>query len=295
MELQKASALADILIEALPYLKKFYGQTIVIKYGGHAMVDEELKKSFARDIVMLKYIGINPVIVHGGGPQIGEYLKKLNIKSSFVDGMRVTDVETMDVVEMVLAGKVNKQIVQLINSAGGKAIGLSGKDGELIKSEKMMIIKESEKENQPPEIIDIGLVGKIKKINISLVKMVVKEEFIPVIAPVGYGDNGETYNINADLVTSAIAVAINAYRAIFLSDIPGVLDKNGNLISSLDSAKIEEYVKNETITGGMIPKIKSCLELVDNGVGRVHIIDGRVPHSILLELFTDKGIGTLIH
>jgi len=286
--------IAEILIEALPYIKKFFGQTIVIKYGGHAMVDDTLKKKFAEDIVLLKYIGINPIIVHGGGPQINDYLKRLNIKSSFVDGMRITDVETMDVVEMVLAGKVNKEIVATINAAGGAAIGFSGKDASLIIAEKMMILKESQSENQPPEIIDIGLVGKIKKINSNAIDLLLKNEFIPVIAPVGYGENGETYNINADLVTSAVAVAVKAYRTIFLSDIPGVLDNNKQLITLLDTKKIQECIEQGIITGGMIPKIQSCLELIENGVERVHIIDGRIPHSILLELFTHKGIGTLI-
>ncbi len=286
--------IAEILIESLPYIKKFFGQTLVIKYGGHAMVDEKLKKSFAEDVTLLKYIGINPVIVHGGGPQIGEYLKKLNIKSSFIEGMRVTDAPTMDVVEMVLVGKVNKEIVALINKSGGKAIGFSGKDGGLIEAEKMTILKESGDEQQPPEILDIGLVGKIKKINRAPLDMVVKNEFIPVIAPVGFGINGETFNINADLVTAAIAEAVEAYRTIFLSDIPGVLDKDNQLLSQLNSEKIEECIKSGIITGGMIPKINSCLELVNSGVERVHIIDGRVPHSILLELFTNKGIGTLI-
>ncbi|HPG29929.1 MAG TPA: acetylglutamate kinase [bacterium] len=286
--------IAEILIESLPYIKKFFGQTLVIKYGGHAMADENLKKSFAEDITLLKYIGINPVIVHGGGPQIGEYLKKLNIKSSFIEGMRITDGPTMDVVEMVLVGKVNKEIVALINKAGGKAIGFSGKDGGLIEAEKMTILKESSDEQQPPEILDIGLVGKIKKINRAPLDMIVKNEFIPVISPVGFGANGETFNINADLVTSAIAAAMKAYRTIFLSDIQGVLDKDGGLLSQLNSSKIDECLKSGVITGGMIPKIKSCLELLDAGVERVHIIDGRIPHSILLELFTNKGIGTLI-
>jgi acetylglutamate kinase len=295
MDLNYSKNIANLLIEALPYIKKFFGQTIVIKYGGHAMVDDELKKSFAKDVVLLKYIGINPIVVHGGGPQIGEYLKRLDIKSHFIEGMRVTDVETMDVVEMVLAGKVNKEIVSLINHQGGRAIGLSGKDGKLIEAEKMKVVKENKNdETLPPEIIDIGLVGKIKKVNNEPLKMFFNNEFIPVIAPVGVGKNGESYNINADVVTAAIAVAANAYRTIYLSDIPGVLDKENKLISQLDDEKIKKCISEGIITGGMIPKIKSCLDLVNNGVERVHIIDGRIEHSILLELFTDKGIGTLI-
>ncbi|HON57401.1 MAG TPA: acetylglutamate kinase, partial [bacterium] len=252
MEIEKTKELkmAEILIEALPYIKKFYGQTIVIKYGGHAMVDEELKKSFAQDIVLLKYIGINPIIVHGGGPQINEYLKRLNIQAKFVDGMRVTDAETMDIVEMVLVGKVNKEIVNLINSSGGKAIGFSGKDGALIESEKMTIVKNYEQEHRPPEIIDIGLVGKIKKVNPAPLEMITNHEFIPVIAPVGYGANGETYNINADLVTAAVAIAMKAFRVIYLSDIQGVLDKDKKLISMLDIEKINLAIKDGVITGG---------------------------------------------
>lgn len=290
----KDKKMAEMLIEALPYIKKFSGQTIVIKYGGHAMVDDELKKSFAQDIVLLKYIGINPIIVHGGGPQINEYLERLNIQAKFIEGMRVTDVETMDIVEMVLVGKVNKQIVNLINSAGGKAIGFSGKDGALIEAEKMTIVKNFENEHRPPEILDIGLVGKIKKVNSAPLDMLATHEFIPVIAPVGYGANGETYNINADLVTAAVAVATKAFRTIYLSDIPGVLDKDKQLITMLNVEKINECIDSGIITGGMIPKLQSCLELLNNGVERVHIIDGRIPHSVLLELFTHRGIGTLI-
>lgn len=283
---------ADVLIESLPYIKEFYGETIVIKYGGHAMVDDKLKFSFARDVVLLKYIGINPVIIHGGGPQIGDMLKKLNIPSQFISGMRVTDAETMNVVEMVLAGKINKDIVSLINRNGGKAIGLSGKDGNLITAEKMFI-KEGDDFVKTPEIIDLGHVGSVKSIDIGVLNTIAKE-FIPVIAPVGIGEDYEPYNINADLVAGAIAAALKARKLVLLTDVEGVLDKEGKLISTLTPEKIRMLKKDGTLTGGMIPKIDCALEAVQAGVGKSHIIDGRISHSVLLEIFTDSGIGTQI-
>ncbi len=283
---------ADVLIESLPYIKDFYGETIVIKYGGHAMVDEELKFSFARDVVLMKYIGINPVIVHGGGPQIGDMLKKLNIPTQFISGMRVTDKETMNIVEMVLAGKINKDIVSLVNQNGGKAIGLSGKDGNLITAEKMYI-KDEESFVKTPEIIDLGHVGTVKSIDISVLNSISKD-FIPVIAPVGIGEDYEPYNINADLVAGSIAAALKARKLVLLTDVAGVLDKEGKLISTLTPEKIRMLKKDGTLTGGMIPKIDCALEAVQGGVGKSHIIDGRISHSVLLEIFTDSGIGTQI-
>ncbi len=289
--MEKMIEKASVLIEALPYIRKFYGKTIVIKYGGHAMVDEELKNNFARDIVLLKYVGINPIIVHGGGPQIGDMLKKLNIQSTFVSGMRVTDKETMNVVEMVLVGLVNKNIVSLINSNGGKAIGLSGKDGNLILAEKLYI--EEENFYKTPEIIDLGHVGKVKKVNSEVLDLISKE-YIPVIAPVGIGEDFEPYNINADLVAGAVASAVGAEKLILLTDVRGVLDKEGNLISSLSVSDIENLKNDNIIYGGMLPKMDSVKSALLGGVKKVHIIDGRILHSVLLEIFTDKGIGTQI-
>lgn len=289
--MEKMIEKASVLIEALPYIRKFYGKTIVIKYGGHAMVDEELKNNFARDIVLLKYVGINPIIVHGGGPQIGDMLKKLNIQSTFVSGMRVTDKETMNVVEMVLVGLVNKNIVSLINSNGGKAIGLSGKDGNLILAEKLYI--EEETFYKTPEIIDLGHVGKVKKVNSEVLDLISKE-YIPVIAPVGIGEDFEPYNINADLVAGAVASAVGAEKLILLTDVRGVLDKEGNLISSLSVSDIENLKNDNIIYGGMLPKMDSVKSALLGGVKKVHIIDGRILHSVLLEIFTDKGIGTQI-
>lgn len=289
--MEKMIEKASVLIEALPYITKFYGKTIVIKYGGHAMVDEELKNNFARDIVLLKYVGINPIIVHGGGPQIGDMLKKLNIQSTFVSGMRVTDKETMNVVEMVLVGLVNKNIVSLINSNGGKAIGLSGKDGNLILAEKLYI--EEESFYKTPEIIDLGHVGKVKKVNSEVLDLISKE-YIPVIAPVGIGEDFEPYNINADLVAGAVASAVGAEKLILLTDVRGVLDKEGNLISSLSVSDIENLKNDNIIYGGMLPKMDSVKSALLGGVKKVHIIDGRILHSVLLEIFTDKGIGTQI-
>ena len=284
---------AEILIEALPYLKNFYQKTVVIKYGGHAMVDSKLKESFAQDIVLLKYVGINPVVVHGGGPQIGSMLNKIGKESSFRYGMRVTDEETMDIVEMVLAGKVNKEIVSLLNHHGGRAVGLSGKDGHLIEAQKMHLYR-YQGDDQPPEIIDIGLVGEVKQINIEILKVLEESRFIPVVAPVGVGEKGETYNINADLVAGKLAGALKATKLILMTDVPGVLDGDGNLISSLDIAEASELIHEEILKGGMIPKVQCAIDAVQAGVGKAHIIDGRIEHAVLLEMFTDTGIGTEI-
>ncbi|MFZ2395273.1 MAG: acetylglutamate kinase [Smithella sp.] len=284
---------ADILLEALPYIKRFYNKTIVIKYGGHAMVDDELKDRFAQDIVMMKYIGINPVIVHGGGPQIGTLLKKLGKESKFIQGMRVTDEETMNIVEMVLVGTVNKEIVGLINRHGGNAVGLSGKDGNLIRAEKYYLSEEKVK-NTPPEIIDIGLVGKVKSINSQLIISLTQNNSIPVIAPTGTGDNGETYNINADIVAGEVAAALQAEKLLLLTDVPGVLGKNKKLINTMTNKEALKLIENGTVEGGMFPKIKCCLKALKGGVKKAHIIDGRLKHAVLLEVFTDKGIGTEI-
>jgi acetylglutamate kinase len=264
-DLKESMARADILLEALPYIRRFYNKTIVVKYGGHAMIDQELKDLFARDIVMMKYIGINPVVVHGGGPQIGSYLKKMGKDSQFVQGMRVTDEETMDIVEMVLVGKLNKEITGLINRHGGKAVGLSGKDGQLTQAEKYVLSPEKAKD-APSEIIDLGLVGKVKKINAELILSLEKEGFIPVIAPTGVGDHGETYNINADLVAGAIASALHAEKLILLTDVSGVLDGRGELINTLNNDDAEEMIRSGVIAGGMYPKVKCCLKALKGGV-----------------------------
>ena len=285
------SNVADILIEALPYIRRFNGMTIVIKYGGHAMVDDQLKENFARDITLMKFIGINPVVVHGGGPQINSVLESMGIHPKFVRGMRLTDEPTMDVVEMVLGGKVNKGIVAQINQQGGKAVGLSGKDGGLIHAKKLHIVYQ-EDENKPPEIIDPGLVGQVTHVDPGIINTLTKQDFIPIIAPVGTGDSGETYNINADLVASSIAKALSAGRLIFLTDVDGVLDSSGSLISSIGAEKINKMVEEKTISGGMIPKIECALEALKSGVEKVHIINGSKRHALILELFTDKGIGT---
>ncbi|MFN4196648.1 MAG: acetylglutamate kinase [Caldimicrobium sp.] len=284
---------AKILISALPYFRHFYGKVIVIKYGGHAMVDEELKKAFAKDIVLMKFVGIKPIIVHGGGPQISKVMEKMGIKPTFVEGQRVTDEETMNVVEMVLAGIVNKEIVSLITQAGGKAVGLSGRDGNLVEAEKMTLYKYVG-EDRPPEIIDIGRVGKVKKVNPEILYTLIERDFIPVIAPVGIGPEGEAYNVNADLVAGAIAGSIAAEKLIYLTDVEGVKDKEGNLISTLYVEDIEDLIKCEVVKGGMIPKLKSARKAIKEGVKKVHIIDGRLPHSVLIELFTDEGLGTQV-
>ena len=287
------NSVADILIEALPYIKRFSGKTIVVKYGGHAMVDENLKKDFANDITLLKYIGVNPVVVHGGGPQINKVLDSMGITSKFVRGMRYTDDETMDVVEMVLGGKVNKDIVARINRQGGKAVGLTGKDGMLITAEKMTIYYQ-EDENKPPEIIDPGMVGNVSNINPDIIHTLTAKGFIPVIAPVGIGKNGETYNINADLVASKIASALHAERLILVTDVDGVLDADKKLVSSVDSATIQKMIESGGIKGGMIPKVEYALDAVKNYVRKSHIINGKLSHAVLLELFTDSGIGTQV-
>ncbi len=281
---------ADILIEALPYIRRFSGMTIVIKYGGHAMVDDQLKADFARDITLLKFIGINPVIVHGGGPQINRVLDQMGIRSRFVQGMRLTDEPTMDVVEMVLGGKVNKAIVAQINKQGGQAVGLSGKDGDLIRAQKLQLVYQEE--DKPPEIIDPGLVGEVTEVNPHIIDTLTEQGFIPVIAPVGTGREGETYNINADLVAGSIATALGAEKLILLTDVDGVLDSRGALISSIDAAAIQGMVAETRISGGMIPKIQCALDALKNDVKKAHIINGKKPHALLLELFTDKGIGT---
>ena len=285
---------AKVLIEALPYIRRFYDKTIVIKYGGSTMEEERLKRSFAQDVVLLKYIGINPVIVHGGGPQIGDLLSKLGKKSQFVEGMRVTDGETMDVVEMVLVGKVNKEIVALINQQGGKAVGLSGKDGKLIVAKKLKLTK-SRGRDEAPEIIDIGMVGEVKGINPEVIEALEKEKFIPVIAPVGVGEEGETYNINADLVAGKVASALKAEKLILLTDVEGVQDENKQLLPTLDAKQAKRLMAQKVISAGMIPKVNCCLDALEEGVIKTHIINGTVDHAILLEIFTDVGIGTQIY
>lgn len=282
---------AKVLIESLPYIKEFSNKTIVIKYGGHAMVDEELQKNFALDVILMKYIGINPVIVHGGGPQINQFLDKMNVQSDYIQGMRVTDGETMDVVEMVLVGKVNKEIVGLINYHGGRAIGLSGRDGDLISAEKMKILKNQE-ENAPPELIDLGRVGTVTRVNPEILTTLGQKDFIPVIAPVGVGEDGRTYNINADLVAGAVASKLQAEKLILLTDVKGVHSSDGTLISSLSSDEAGQMISSGEAAGGMIPKIRCCQDAVNANVGKAHIIDGRQSHALLLEIFTKKGVGT---
>ncbi|HKK90782.1 MAG TPA: acetylglutamate kinase [Desulfobacteraceae bacterium] len=282
---------ADILIEFLPYIRQFSGKTIVVKYGGHAMVDETLREDFARDITLLKYVGLNPVVVHGGGPQINKVLDAMGIIPRFIRGMRYTDDKIMDVVEMVLGGKVNKEIVSEINRCGGRAVGLTGKDGDLIFAEKMTILSQPEDET-PPEIIDPGMVGAVSKINTDIIHTLAGNGFIPVIAPVGTGRNNETYNINADLVASKVASALNAARLILLTDVDGLLDPEEKLISSVDADTIQKMIRRGEIKGGMIPKMECCTEVLENGVEKAHIINGTKPHALLLELFTDSGIGT---
>ena len=284
---------AKILVEALPYIRRFYDKTIVIKYGGSTMEEQGLKRSFALDVVLLKYIGLNPVIVHGGGPQIGEMLTKMGKKSQFIEGMRVTDEETMDVVEMVLVGKVNKELVTLINQQGGKAVGLSGKDGKLIIAKKLRLTK-SHGKGEIPEVIDIGMVGEVKEINPGVIEALEKENFIPVIAPVGVGEEGETYNINADLVAGKVASALKAEKLILLTDVEGVMDEKHRLIPTLDTKQAKSLIAQKVISSGMIPKVNCCLGALEEGVTKTHIIDGRVEHAILLEIFTDVGIGTQI-
>jgi len=281
---------AKVLAEALPYIQRFHGKTIVIKYGGNAMTDEKLKHSFASDVVLLKLVGINPVIVHGGGPQIDDQLRKVGKVGEFIQGMRVTDAETMDVVEMVLGGQVNTDIVNLINQHGGRAVGLSGTDGPLIRARKMMM----RGQDNPKELIDIGQVGEVESIDPEVVQLLTAQKFVPVIAPVGVGKDGESYNINADLVAGKLAEILKAEKLVVLTNTPGVLDKNGNLLTGLTAKKIDELFADGTISGGMLPKIGSALEAVKNGVNSCHIIDGRVEHALLLEVLTNEGVGTLI-
>ena len=285
------TGVADILIEALPYIRNFHGMTIVVKYGGHAMVEEQLKEDFARDITLLKFVGLHPVVVHGGGPQINSVLDRMGIQPKFVRGMRLTDGPTMDVVEMVLGGKVNKSIVAQINRQGGRAVGLSGKDGGLIQARKLQIVFRDEA-GKPPEIIDPGMVGQVTRIDPTIIQTLSREGFIPVIAPVGAGDEGETYNINADLVACHVAMALNAGRLILMTDVDGLLDGDGGLISSIEAGAIEQMIKAGKITGGMIPKMECAVEALKAGVRKVPIINGKRRHAILLELFTDQGIGT---
>ncbi len=291
--MEKLIEKANVLMEALPWIKNFYGKTIVIKYGGNAMVEEQLKEGFARDVILMKYIGLNPVVVHGGGPQIGKVLEAMRIKSHFVQGMRVTDSATMDVVEMVLGGKVNKEIVANINRHGGKAVGLSGKDGGLIQARKLEMTALNP-ESMTPEIIDIGMVGEVAAVDPKVINALEENNFIPVIAPIGTGLNGETYNINADLVAGKIAGALKAEKLILLTDIEGVKDQQGKLISTIDIQRVPDLINDGTLSGGMIPKVNCCVDAIEAGVAKTHIIDGRMEHACLLEIFTDKGIGTAV-
>jgi len=291
MKEQVAKGVAHVLIESLPYIQKFKGKTVVIKYGGNAMIDEQLKACFARDIVLMKLVGINPIVVHGGGPQIGQLLERLSINTEFVNGMRVTNSETMDVVEMVLGGQVNKDIVNLINMAGGKAVGLTGKDGNFIRARKIEMRMLNE-DTQSSEIIDIGHVGEVSSIDPAVVEMLSNSDFIPVIAPIGVGEDGHSYNINADLVAGKVAEELQAEKLILLTNIPGILDDQGNLLTGLTVTDIEDLIAEGTISGGMIPKTRCATDALVGGVNSVHIIDGRVEHAVLLELFTDQGVGT---
>lgn len=281
---------AEVLMEALPYIRRFYGKTFVVKFGGRAMVDDQLKASFAQDIVLLKYVGINPVVVHGGGPQIDKTLERMGIVSRYMQGMRVTDPETLDIVEMVLVGKVNKEIVGLINRQGGMAVGLSGKDGNLILARKMNVSVASDGEAH--EIIDLGMVGEIIEINPTVINTLDENKFIPVIAPVGVGEQGETYNINADLVAGHIAESLGAEKLILLTDVEGVKNKKGDLLSTLKIRQACKLIEDGVVAAGMIPKVRCCIEALEGGVGKTHIIDGRVKHAILLEIFTEEGVGT---
>ncbi len=285
--------IAQVLTQALPYIQRFTGKTVVVKFGGNAMVDPELKESFARDVVLMKLVGFNPVVVHGGGPQIGALLEKLNIQTEFVNGMRVTDSATMDVVEMVLGASVNKEIVSSINRNGGKAIGVTGKDGQLIRARKLKVSHQSPA-MQAPEIIDIGHVGEVEEIDTEVVNMILGSNFIPVIAPIGVGIDGSSYNINADLVAGKLAEVLCAEKLMLLTNVEGLLDQSGKILTGLSPAQVDELIADGTIHGGMLPKIQCALDAVTGGVTSAHIIDGRVPHAILLEVFTDEGVGTLI-
>ena len=295
MSLDRAAALniAQVLTEALPYIQRFIGKTIVVKFGGNAMVDPLLHESFARDVVLMKLVGMNPVVVHGGGPQIGALLAKLNIQTEFVDGMRVTDAQTMDVVEMVLGGSVNKEIVSSINRNGGKAIGVTGKDGQMIRARKLTVSRYSP-ELDVSEIIDIGHVGEVDQIDTEVLQVILKSNFIPVIAPIGVGEDGSSYNINADLVAGTLAQVMQAEKLMLLTNVAGLLDKQGQILTGLSTVQVDGLIADGTITGGMLPKIRCALDAVRSGVTSAHIVDGRVPHAVLLETFTDEGLGTLI-
>ncbi len=293
LDQSQAQRIAHVLAEGLPYIQRFHGKTLVIKYGGNAMVDEALQAGFARDLVLLKLVGINPVVVHGGGPQIGNLLKRLGKTSEFIQGMRVTDRETMDVVEMVLGGLVNKQIVTLINRHGGHAVGLTGKDGDLIRARKMILAHDPE-ELDEPEIIDLGHVGRVESIDVGVVDMLLHGDFIPVIAPIGAGEDGLSYNINADLVAGKVAEVLKAEKLVLLTNTAGLLDSAGNLLTGLSADQVDDLIRDGTIHGGMLPKIRCALEAVQGGVNSAHIIDGRVEHAVMLEVFTDEGVGTLI-
>jgi acetylglutamate kinase len=288
-----ATNIANVLTEALPYIQRFIGKTIIVKFGGNAMVDDDLKIQFARDVVLMKLVGMNPIVVHGGGPQIGKLLKQLNIESRFVDGMRVTDGQTMDVVEMVLGGSVNKEIVSLLNRNGGKAVGITGKDGELIRARKMNVSQKTP-EMIEPEIIDNGHVGEVESIDISVLEMLTSSNFIPVIAPIGVGEDGSSYNINADLVAGKIAEVMQAEKLMLLTNVAGLMNKNDEVLTGISTKEVDELIADGTIYGGMLPKIRCAQEAVNGGVTSAHIIDGRVPHAVLLEIFTDEGVGTLI-
>jgi acetylglutamate kinase len=293
LQSERAHKIAGVLMEALPYIRRFRGKTMVIKYGGNAMVDDALKHGFARDVVLMKLVGVNPVVVHGGGPQIGSLLGRLGKDSTFVQGMRVTDSETMDVVEMVLGGLVNKEIVNLVNRHGGAAVGLTGKDGDLIRA-RQLVLRRDAPELAEPEIIDLGHVGEVQSIDVGVVNMLVQGDFIPVIAPIGVGDDGRSYNINADLVAGKLAEVLQAEKLLLLTNTPGLLDRKGELIAELDVGRVEELIREGVITGGMLPKVRCAVEAVQGGVRSAHIIDGRVEHAVMLDLFTDEGVGTLI-
>jgi len=291
MDNSKASSVVKVLSEALPYIQKLNGKTIVIKYGGNAMTDDNLKIGFARDIVLLKQVGVNPVVVHGGGPQIASLLERVGKESKFIQGMRVTDTETMDIVEMVLGGLVNKSIVTMINQQGGRAVGLTGKDGSLIRATKMEMTSNVD---DVPELIDLGHVGEVQTIDPSVVSMLDDDNFIPVIAPIGVGENGESYNINADLVAGKLATVLGAEKLLLLTNTVGILDKQENLLTGLSTKEVDDYISDGTIHGGMLPKVNCALDAVKSGVKTSHIIDGRVEHAVLLELLTDEGVGTLL-
>ena len=293
LTISSAKNIAHILIEALPYINRYVGKTFVIKYGGNAMIDETLKNSFARDVILMKRVGMNPIVVHGGGPQIGHLLKRLGKETEFFQGMRVTDSDTMDVVQMVLGGLVNKEIVTLINRQGGAAVGLTGKDAELIQARKLTFTRDNPEMNAP-EIIDIGHVGEVASLNTSVIDLLIQGDFIPVIAPIGVGDDGQSYNINADLVAGKVAQVLKAEKLMLLTNTAGVLNQSGELLTGLNATRVEALIEEGTIKGGMLPKIHCALEAVQGGVQTAHIVDGRVEHAVLLEIFTDEGVGTLI-